>query len=171
MKKKIEKNYVKIVLNVLYAKYIYIYIYIYVYIYIYIYPAYTSKDNSNREKQVIFLIIPNGEGRERSKTLVTRAKSEGRQWHYLAVKNLSALFRRITSKNNGDFYCLNYFHSFRRKSTLESHKKIFENKDFCNVIMSPEDTEILEFNQYQQSDKARFIIYANLESVIEVHLR
>ena len=34
-----------------------------------IYPAYVSKHNSNRKKQVIPLMIPNGEG-----------------WHYLAVK-------------------------------------------------------------------------------------
>ena len=26
------------------------------------YPAYASKHNSNREKQIIFLMIPNGEG-------------------------------------------------------------------------------------------------------------
>ena len=30
-----------------------------------------------------------------------------------------------------------------------------------------EDTEILEFNQYQKSDKAPFITYADLECVIE----
>ena len=29
-----------------------------------IYPAYISKTNSNREKQVIPLMIPNGKGRE-----------------------------------------------------------------------------------------------------------
>ena len=34
-------------------------------------------------------MIPNGEGRE--------AKSEGCQWHYLAVKKLSTLFRGTTS--------------------------------------------------------------------------
>ena len=34
-----------------------------------IYPAYVSEHNSNCEKQVILLMIPNGEG-----------------WHYLAVK-------------------------------------------------------------------------------------
>ena len=30
-----------------------------------------------------------------------------------------------------------------------------------------EDTKILEFNQYQKSDKAPFIIYAGLECIIE----
>ena len=33
--------------------------------------------------------------------------------------------------------------------------------------MPSEDTEILEFNQYQKSDKAPFIIYADLECLIE----
>ena len=42
-----------------------------------------------------------------------------------------------------------------------------ENKDFCNIIMPSEDTKILEFNQYQKSDKAPFIIYADLECIIE----
>ena len=42
-----------------------------------------------------------------------------------------------------------------------------ENKDFCNVIMPSEHTKILEFNQYQKCDKASFIIYADLESIIE----
>ena len=68
--KKFEKNNVTIVLNVLYAKKEKMY------------PAYVSKINSNREKQVILLMIQNVEVRERSETLVTRAtqaKSEGRQ--------------------------------------------------------------------------------------------
>ena len=51
-----------------------------------IYPAYVPKNNSNRENQVILLIITNG------KMLVAKsewceAMSEGTsQWHYLTVK-------------------------------------------------------------------------------------
>ena len=41
-----------------------------------IYPTCFSKHNLNRQKQVIVLMTPHGEG-----------------WHYLAVKNLSALLR------------------------------------------------------------------------------
>ena len=69
--KNFEKNNVTIALNVLYAK---------------IYPANVSKYNSNREKHLISLIIPNEERRGRSKTLAKRAKSKGRRCHYLAVK-------------------------------------------------------------------------------------
>ena len=113
-----------------------------------VYCAYKSKHNSNPEKQVMLLMILNGE-----------------KLHYLAVKKISALLRGVTSKNNGDFYCLNCLHSFRTKNKLESHKKVCGNKDFCNIIMPTEDTKIFEFNQYQKSDEAPFIIYADLQYI------
>ena len=45
-----------------------------------------SKHKSNRKKQVILLILRNGEGRE--------AKSEGRRLHYLAVKTTISVIKR-----------------------------------------------------------------------------
>ena len=75
--------------------------------------------------------------------------------------------RGITSKHHGDFYTLNQPHSFETENKCESHKKVCENKDFCNVIPS-EDTKILEFNQYQKSYKAPFVFFfADLRSLIE----
>ena len=72
-----------------------------------IYPTYVLKYNSNREKQVILLMI-----------------SDGEKWHYLALQKLSALLKGITSKNNGDFYCLNCLHSCRTKNNLNNIKKL-----------------------------------------------
>ena len=106
--------------------------------------------NTNYEKEVIFLMISNEEG-----------------WHYLAVKKLLALLREIVYKYHGDFYCLNCLHLFATESKLESHKKERENEDSCNVVMPSEDTEILKFNQYQKCDKVSFIIYVDLECLIE----
>ena len=56
-------------------------------------------------------------------------------------KKLPALLRGITSKNNGDFYCLNYLHSSKTKNKLELYEKVCEIKDFCNVIMTSENTK------------------------------
>ena len=42
-----------------------------------------------------------------------------------------------------------------------------KNKDLYNFVMPSEDNKILEFNQYQQSDKAPFVIYADLQCLIE----
>ena len=66
--KRFEKNDLTIALNYLYVQKEKIY------------PADVSKHNSNREKQVIILMIPNGKG-----------------WHYITVKKLSALLRGITT--------------------------------------------------------------------------
>ena len=51
------------------------------------------------------------------------------------IKQLLALLRAITSKNNSNFYCLNCFHSFRKKNKLEFYKKACESTDFCNEIL------------------------------------
>ena len=55
--KKIEKNNVRIAFNVLYAKKEEIY------------PAYVSKHNLNRKKEVIYLMTSNGKIREHLETL------------------------------------------------------------------------------------------------------
>ena len=49
--------------------------------------------------------------------MIPNEEKEG--WYYLAVKKLSALLHRITSKNKGDFYCLDCLHSFRTENKLE----------------------------------------------------
>ena len=46
-------------------------------------------------------------------------------------------------------------------------KKVCENKDFCSVAMPSEDTKMSMFNQCHKSDKTPFIIYEDLESLIE----
>ena len=38
---------------------------------------------------------------------------------------------------------------------------------FCKIIMPSEETNVLEFSQYQTFDKAQFIIHADLECLIE----
>ena len=51
-------------------------------------PAYISKYNWDRENQANFLI-----------------NTDGKKRHYLTMISIPKLFRGITSKNNGDFYC------------------------------------------------------------------
>ena len=94
LKKNNKKNDLAIALNVLYVKKEKIH------------PSYVLKHNSKREKLVILLMIRSIE-----------------RWHYIAVKELSALLRGTTSRNNGDFYCL---------------KIKIKNKDFYNFMMPSE---------------------------------
>ena len=112
--------------------------------------AYKSKHNLTREKRVILLMISNGEN-----------------WHYLTVKNLSRLLRGITSNHDGDFYCLNCFHSYRTRNKLEAHEKICKNRDYCHAEMSTNDNKMIKYNQGEKSIKLPFIVYADLECLLE----
>ena len=111
--------------------------------------AYKSKHNLTHEKQVILLMITDGE-----------------KWHYAAVTRLSGLLTGVTVNNNGDFYCLNCFHAYRTKNKLETHKKICENHDYCHVEMSNVDNKTIKYNQGEKSIKSLFIIYADLECLL-----
>ena len=79
-------------------------------------PAYISKINCDCEKQIILIMIQN-------------EKREG--WHYLAVKNylhycITAL--GITSKHDGNFYCLSCLHSFSTENKLKPHEKVCKSR-------------------------------------------
>ena len=87
-------------------------------------------------------------------------------WHYLAIKNISGLLRGITSNRNGDFYCLNWLHSYRTKSKLKKHEKIRKNHDFCNLKIPDVNKNILESKPGKKSLKHAFVIYADLECLL-----
>ena len=83
--------------------------------------AYKSKYNLKRENQVILLMI-----------------TDGKKWHYFAVKKITALFRGITSNHNGDFYCFNCFHSCRTENKRKKDYNGCINHDHCSVEMPNE---------------------------------
>ena len=62
---------------------------------------------------------------------------------------------------------MNRFHSFRTENRFDSHEKVCENKDFCEILMPSEKDNILVFNQNMKSDKIPYIIYADIESLIK----
>ena len=93
--------------------------------------------------------------------------SNGENWHYLVVKSLPGLLKGITSNHKEDFYCLNCFCAYTTKNKLEEHKKICENHEYCYVEMPNEDNKIIKYNQGEKSIKLPFIIYAELECLLE----
>ena len=139
--KKFEQNNKTIALNILFVPYNTEEINI----------AYKSKCHYKHKNQVTLLMIT----------------EDGEKWHYLAVKSLSALLRGITSSNNGDFYCLNWFHSYRTHNKLKKHERVCNNHDYCHVGMPSEDSKILKYRPGEKSLKAPFIIYADLECILK----
>ena len=109
-----------------------------------------SKYNLNRENQIILLMI-----------------TDGIKWHYLVVKSLPALFIGVTSNHKKEFYCLNCFRYHSRKNKLKKNENVCENHDYCYVEMPKKDNKILKYNHGENFMKVLFIIYADLDYLLE----
>ena len=101
------------------------------------------------------------------------------RWHYIILKSeitddgykkpthsLSALFRGITSNNNGDFHCLGCLHSYRTDNALKKHERLCNKHDYCDIRMPSQDKNILKYNSGEKSLKAANIFYLDFESLL-----
>ena len=91
----------------------------------------------------------------------------GKKRHYLAVKEWSALLRRITSNNNGNFYCINCLHSFRIKNKLKKHSHVCKNHGYFYIEIPKDNNKILKYNHEEKSMKAPPVVYADLECLLK----
>ena len=139
--KKFEQIYKTITLNILYVPYSTNEIK----------QAYISKYSNKRDSQVNALMITDGTT----------------NWHYLTIKNIPGLLRGITSNHDGDFYCLNCFHAYTTQRKLEKHERVCKDHDFCQIIFPDENNKVLKYNPREYSLKVPFIIYSELECVIQ----
>ena len=106
--------------------------------------AYLSKHNKTCNIHANLLMITDGTG----------------NWHYLEIKSISGLLRRVTSKRNGDYYCLNCFQSYTTEKKLRKHEKVCKGYDFFHLKMPDEDNKILKYVSGEKSLKVPFVIYA-----------
>ena len=56
---------------------------------------------------------------------------------------------------------------YTTNNKLEKHKNARENNDYCYVEMPKADNKILKYNHGEKFMKVPFIIYADLESLLE----
>ena len=100
-----------------------------------------SKYNRKPKKQVVLLIITDNKQSDKID-----------KWYYIALKsgsidngfnrpirNLSTLFKGITSNNNGDIYCFGCLHSFRTDNTLKKHERLCNNHNYCHIEIPNND--------------------------------
>ena len=119
--------------------------------------CYISKHNKTRNTHANLLMITEGHGK----------------WHYVAIKIISGLLRGITSTHNGDFYCLNYFQSYRTQNKLKKHEQLSGKHDFCNLKLPDEEHKYLSSTSGKNSLKNTFIIYGDLERLLfnRIHVK
>ena len=79
---------------------------------------------------------------------------------------MQALFKGTTSNHHGDYYCLNYFHSYCTLNKLKKHERVCNNHDYCHVDM-PKEHEKIKYIPGEKSLKVPFIVYADLECLLK----
>ena len=89
-----------------------------------------------------------------------------KNWHCLAVTNVSALLQGMPSNHRGDFYCLNCFNSYTTKNKLKEHEEICNNHDSYHIEVTKQAKKILKYIQGEKSLKAPFTIYLDLECLL-----
>ena len=93
--------------------------------------------------------------------------TDDKKWHYLAVKIVPELLRGIASNHKQRFLLFKLFHSYSTKNKLKKHEKACNDHDYYHVEMPNEDNKILKQNHGEKSLKASFMIYADLECLLE----
>ena len=112
--------------------------------------CYISKHDKTRNTHANLLMITEGHGK----------------WHYVAIKIISGLLRGITSTHNGDFYCLNCFHSYRTQKKLKEHEQLCGKHSFFNLKLPDEEHKYISSTSGQNILKNPFIIYVDLEGLL-----
>ena len=77
------------------------------------------------------------------------------------------MLRGITSNHVGNFYFSNCLHSYRTGNKLKKHENVCKYRDYFCVEILKEDNKILKYSYGEKSMKVPFIVYADMESLIE----
>ena len=88
------------------------------------------KTNTNHEKQIILLMLPNGEG-----------------WHYLAVKH------------DSDLYCLNYLHFLEQWRSGQGAGFLIQGFHVQNHWLAPRSTQLFILPKVNKTSTRNFWIF------------
>ncbi|XP_044741961.1 uncharacterized protein LOC123302932 [Chrysoperla carnea] len=90
------------------------------------------------------------------------------RYHYVWIKNLSRLVSSQLNKDSHKKYfcerCLHYFYS---EEKLNAHYEICKQVNDCVIRMPKTGENILKFKNFKNKQKTPFIIYSDIESVLE----
>ena len=87
--------------------------------------------------------------------------------HYCLINNISRLVASQVSKHKEKcFICDNCLNPFPTEESLNKHKEYCDTNE-CIKINMPKKGSVLKFNNYRNSEMVPFVIYADMESLLE----
>ena len=115
-----------------------------------LYPLRTSKHSNRSCKKIKLLLIEKEDAT-----------------HYCLINNISRLVSSQVSKHNGKcFICDNCLNPFPTEESLNKHKEYCDTNE-CIKINMPKKGTMLKFKNYRNSEMVPFVIYADIESLLE----
>ncbi|KAK4871446.1 hypothetical protein RN001_016471 [Aquatica leii] len=89
-------------------------------------------------------------------------------FHFTWIKNLSALLsKQLSSHKNKKFICERCLNYFTTQNILKKHKICCMNSNECWVRLPKQSEKHLSFKNYRYQEKVPFVIYADLECILE----
>ncbi|XP_039312526.1 uncharacterized protein LOC120359374 [Solenopsis invicta] len=88
--------------------------------------------------------------------------------HFALIKNMSRLMSsQLSKKKNKKFFCDRCLHYFSSNDKLEIHTMDCGKINDCAIILPSEDDKWLSFKNYCRKERMPFIVYADLECILE----
>lgn len=99
--------------------------------------------------------------------LTKETSSETSNTHYCWIKDLSRLVSAQVSKSKRRTYfcdrCLNFFY---KQDKLNKHIENCLQQNECAIVMPEENTSTMEFKNYHNQVVTPFVVYADLETLL-----
>ena len=91
--------------------------------------------------------------------------------HYAPIKNIDRLFSDISKHHSRKNFCLRCLGHFTTPAILERHQMLCSRDDFMSVVHvlprpNSEESHI-KFREFRNTSRAPFVIYADLESILQ----
>src|SRR2546425_3849684 len=87
--------------------------------------------------------------------------------HYVWIKNFNKLNFHQTKSGHKHHFCRNCLWGFSSKEVLEKHKPLCLSLNGAQAVDFPKKGSTLEFKSLQKSLSVPFVIYADLESILQ----
>ena len=87
--------------------------------------------------------------------------------HYIWIKNFNKLCAGVTKNASKKFFCKHCIQHFPSKERLEKHMMDCIVLTKCQAFQMPGEGEVIKFKSFRETVKIPFVIYADLESILQ----
>ncbi|XP_076666300.1 uncharacterized protein LOC143367916 [Andrena cerasifolii] len=100
--------------------------------------------------------------------LYTPNQEHGDVGHLVWIRNLSRLVSaQLSKKKAKKFICDRCMHYFGSAEKLEAHTVDCREMNDCAILLPSQDNNLLSFDGYDRKERLPFVVYADLECILE----